>query len=105
MAEEHQPAVDQGARAPEPPGSPIVSIGADVDVRALVEQIQLEVARKAEAGLYPPELLMDIEASNWNEDDASNAAAAPDGAPEGMAPSGVNNVILDGEETRSFAAL
>jgi SAM-dependent methyltransferase len=64
MAEEHQPAVDQGARAPEPPGSPIVSIGADVDVRALVEQIQLEVARKAEAGLYPPELLMDIEASN-----------------------------------------
>ena len=36
---------------------------------------------------------MDIEASNWNEDDASNTAAAPDGAPEGMAPSGVNNVL------------
>lgn len=36
---------------------------------------------------------MDICASNWNEDDASNTAAAPDGAPEGMAPSGVNNVL------------
>lgn len=36
---------------------------------------------------------MDICASNWNEDDASNIAAAPDGAPEGMAPSGVNNVL------------
>ena len=36
---------------------------------------------------------MDICASNWNEDDASNITAAPDGAPEGMAPSGVNNVL------------
>lgn len=36
---------------------------------------------------------MDIAAANWNEDDASNIAAAPDGAPEGMAPSGVNNVL------------
>ncbi|GEP56735.1 tail fiber protein [Reyranella soli] len=36
---------------------------------------------------------MDIDASNWNEDDNSNTTAAPDGAPEGMAPSGVNNVL------------
>jgi microcystin-dependent protein len=36
---------------------------------------------------------MDISASNWNEADASNSAAAPDGAPEGMAPSGVNDVL------------
>jgi microcystin-dependent protein len=36
---------------------------------------------------------MDIAASNWNEDDNANIAAAPDGAPEGMAPSGVNNVL------------
>ncbi len=36
---------------------------------------------------------MDIGASNWNEVDASNTDAAPDGAPEGMAPSGVNNVL------------
>ncbi|MBI2741760.1 MAG: tail fiber protein [Rhodospirillales bacterium] len=36
---------------------------------------------------------MDIYASNWNEDDNANNAAAPDGAPEGMAPSGVNNVL------------
>jgi len=36
---------------------------------------------------------MDIDASNWNEDDNANTTAAPDGAPEGMAPSGVNNVL------------
>ncbi len=37
--------------------------------------------------------MADIEASNWNETDSSNTAAAPDGAPEGMAPSGVNDVL------------
>jgi microcystin-dependent protein len=36
---------------------------------------------------------MDISASNWTEDDNANTTAAPDGAPEGMAPSGVNNVL------------
>jgi microcystin-dependent protein len=36
---------------------------------------------------------MDISAANWTEDDNANTAAAPDGAPEGMAPSGVNNVL------------
>lgn len=36
---------------------------------------------------------MDISAANWNEDDNANTAAAPDGAPEGMAPSGVNNIL------------
>ena len=36
---------------------------------------------------------MDIGASTWTEDDNANTAAAPDGAPEGMAPSGVNNVL------------
>src|SRR5688500_17084218 len=36
---------------------------------------------------------MDIGNSNWNQDDNSNTTAAPDGAPEGMAPSGVNNVL------------
>ena len=36
---------------------------------------------------------MDLGASNWNEDDNANTTAAPDGAPEGMAPSGVNNVL------------
>jgi microcystin-dependent protein len=36
---------------------------------------------------------MDISAANWNEDDNANITAAPDGAPEGMAPSGVNNVL------------
>jgi hypothetical protein len=34
---------------------------------------------------------MDICASNWNEADAANSSAAPDGWPEGMAPSGVND--------------
>lgn len=37
--------------------------------------------------------MADIGASNWNETDASNTDAAPDGSPEGMAPSGVNNVL------------
>src|SRR6186997_2304767 len=36
---------------------------------------------------------MDIYANNWNEDDNANTTTAPDGAPEGMAPSGVNNVL------------
>jgi microcystin-dependent protein len=36
---------------------------------------------------------MDVYASNWNEDDNANITTAPDGAPEGMAPSGVNNVL------------
>src|SRR5215468_2883411 len=36
---------------------------------------------------------MDITQSNWNESDTSNTTAAPDGAPEGMAPSGVNDVL------------
>src|SRR3982074_281431 len=36
---------------------------------------------------------MDIGASNWSETDASNSAPAPDGAPEGMFPSGVNDTI------------
>jgi len=36
---------------------------------------------------------MDVCAANWNENDNSNTTAAPDGAPEGMAPSGVNDVL------------
>jgi len=36
---------------------------------------------------------MDIGASNWAESDSSNTTAAPDGAPEGMAPSGINDVL------------
>jgi microcystin-dependent protein len=36
---------------------------------------------------------MDIGASNWSETDASNNTPAPDGAPEGMFPSGVNDTI------------
>ena len=36
---------------------------------------------------------MDISQSNWNETDDSNSASAPDGAPEGMPPSGVNNTM------------
>jgi hypothetical protein len=35
--------------------------------------------------------MADIPASNWDETDANNDDAAPDGFPEGMAPSGVNN--------------
>jgi hypothetical protein len=37
--------------------------------------------------------MSDVPNSVWNETDASNTTAAPDGAPEGMAPSGVNDVL------------
>lgn len=37
--------------------------------------------------------MSDLGNSVWNETDASNTTAAPDGAPEGMAPSGVNDVL------------
>lgn len=37
--------------------------------------------------------MADISNSVWDETDANNTTAAPDGAPEGMAPSGVNNVL------------
>jgi len=36
---------------------------------------------------------MDIYDSSWNEIDASNSEAAPKGAPEGMAPSGLNDTV------------
>jgi hypothetical protein len=36
---------------------------------------------------------MDISQSVWNEQDSSNSTPAPDGAPENMMPSGVNDVI------------
>ena len=36
---------------------------------------------------------MDISQSNWNETDDNNSTAAPDGAPGGMPPSGVNNTM------------
>jgi microcystin-dependent protein len=37
--------------------------------------------------------MADIAAVNWNETDSANTAAAPDGSPEGMMSSGVNNVL------------
>lgn len=43
---------------------PIVSIGADVDVRAIVAEVKAEVARKAEQDLYPPDLMAELIASS-----------------------------------------
>jgi len=37
--------------------------------------------------------MADIPASSWSQTDGSNTTSPPDGAPEGMAPSGVNDVI------------
>lgn len=37
--------------------------------------------------------MADISAATWTEADASNTASPPDGAPEGMLPSGTNNTI------------
>jgi hypothetical protein len=39
---------------------------------------------------------MDIYATNWSETDANNSTASPDGAPVGMAPSGVHGTIRAG---------
>lgn len=38
-----------------------VSIGAGVDVTALMEEVKREVQRKREAGLYPPEIATEID--------------------------------------------
>lgn len=40
------------------------STEASVDVEALVAEIKAEVARKAEEGLYPPELMVELAASS-----------------------------------------
>lgn len=37
--------------------------------------------------------MTDISQSNWSPADSGNSSAAPDGAPEGMPPSGVNDTI------------
>lgn len=37
--------------------------------------------------------MADISNANWDETDADNTTAAPDGAPEGMLPSDVNNTM------------
>lgn len=37
--------------------------------------------------------MADIPAATWSQTDASNTTASPEGAPEGMAPGGVNNTI------------
>jgi O-antigen chain-terminating methyltransferase len=39
-----------------------VSIGADVDVRAIMAEIRAEVAKKKKAGLYPAEILQEFDA-------------------------------------------
>lgn len=49
--------------------------------------------------------MADIPASTWSQTDASNTTASPDGAPENMAPSGVNDTIrmMMGAVKRWFA--
>ena len=37
--------------------------------------------------------MADIGTGNWNENDTNNNQPAPDGAPEGMSPSGLNDTI------------
>lgn len=41
-----------------------VLIGADIDARALVEEIKADVQRKADQGLYPSDLLSELRASS-----------------------------------------
>ena len=59
------PAVARTEGAPDGSDeSPIASIGANVDVAALVAEIKAEVARKAEEGVYPPDLMTELAASS-----------------------------------------
>lgn len=51
-------------RPPAPEDEPIVSIGADVDVRAIVAEVKAEVARKAALDMYPPDLMAELVASS-----------------------------------------
>jgi hypothetical protein len=39
----------------------LISVGADVDVGALMADVRAEVARKRKAGLYPPEIAMEVD--------------------------------------------
>lgn len=55
----------------------------------ILQRLALLLGLLAVAGA--PLLAADISASNWAQVDASNNVAAPDGFPEGMAPSGVND--------------
>src|ERR1051326_8155871 len=41
---------------------PEMVVGADIDVKKLMQDIHEEVKQKREAGLYPPDLLSDLDA-------------------------------------------
>ncbi len=51
----------EGTQAVE---APPVLIGADIDATALVNEIKGDVQRKAEQGLYPPDLLTELKAGS-----------------------------------------
>jgi SAM-dependent methyltransferase len=55
---------------------PDVEIGADVDVARIMSDIRSEIARKREAGLYPPEVLEEFDAavSSTGKEDALSTA-------------------------------
>jgi SAM-dependent methyltransferase len=68
-----------------------VVIGADVDVRALMAEVDQEVRRKRDAGLYPPEVLGELELPPVGGDGAE---------PESLAPA-----LADMQRTSRFTAL
>lgn len=53
----------------------IASVGADVDVKALMDEIRGEVNRKREAGVYPPEIAdeLDLRSSSPTSPEAFKA--------------------------------
>jgi O-antigen chain-terminating methyltransferase len=57
-SELEEAAVDSSTQEP----LPIVSVGADIDVMKLTEDIKAEVARKLESGAYPADLMAELEA-------------------------------------------
>ncbi len=54
----------------------IRAIGADVDVRALMEEIRAEVRRKRDAGEYPDDIALELDLQAGDRDSASDVLTA-----------------------------
>lgn len=55
------------------PEEEIASIGADVDVKALMEEVQATVERRREEGAYPPDVLAELDALRGPSTDLDDA--------------------------------
>lgn len=54
----------------------IRALGADIDVRALMEELRGEIRRKQEAGEYPPDVLLELELQGDDREQADDVLTA-----------------------------